>query len=58
VQRNAMRSWDESISLQELLAADPEVLLDAPTLSGCFSAERFLRNTGVVFDRLENLTLN
>ncbi len=58
VQRNAMRSWDESISLQELLAADPEVLLDAPTLSGCFSAERFLRNTGVVFDRLEDLTLN
>jgi len=58
VQRNAMRSWDESVSIQELLAADPEVILDASTLAGCFSAERFLRNAGVVFDRLEDLTLN
>jgi adenylosuccinate lyase len=58
VQRNAMRSWDESLSLHELLAADPEVTLDASTLSSCFSAERFLRNAGVVFERLDGLSLH
>ena len=53
VQRNAMRAWDEGNQLHDLLASDPEVTLDATALAECFSAERFLRNTGVVFDRLE-----
>ncbi len=55
VQRNAMRSWDEGKHLQELLTADPEVALDPDVLAACFSAERFLRNADVVFNRLEEL---
>ncbi len=55
VQRNAMRSWDEGSDLRELLAADPEVNLDPDVLADCFSSERFLRNAGVVFERLERL---
>jgi adenylosuccinate lyase len=57
VQRNALRSWDENLSLTGLLAEDPEVALDAATLAGCFEPERFLRHRGTVFDRLERLTL-
>jgi len=55
VQRNAMRCWEESAELQELLAADEEVNLTSEVLAGCFSPERFLRNAGVVFERLEDL---
>ena len=57
VQRNAMRAWDEGTSLRDLLAADPEVTLDPARLARCFSAERFLANTGIVFDRLASLDL-
>lgn len=53
VQRNAMETWDEGGSLRERLAADPEVPLDAETLEMCFSFERFLGNSGIVFERLE-----
>ena len=53
VQRNAMDAWESQRSLHDLLAADPEVKLDPDTLAECFSPQRFLRNTGVVFDRLE-----
>ena len=56
VQRNAMRCWDEHTELQELLAADPEVTLDPAVLAGCFSSDRFLRNAGIVFERLEALS--
>ena len=57
VQRNAMAAWDEGDQLHDLLAVDPDVKLDPDTLAECFSPDRFLRNTGVVFDRLEAETL-
>ncbi len=57
VQRNAMAAWEGSESLHELLADDPEVGLDDKTLDACFSSERFLANTGVVFDRLASVAL-
>ena len=57
VQRNAMRAWEGERHLRELLAADPEVGLDADVLDACFSADRFLRNTSVVFERLERVRL-
>ncbi len=57
VQDNAMRAWEEGVPLEGLLAADPAVALDAETLKRCFSTERFLHASGVVFDRLDALTL-
>ena len=55
VQRNAMDAWEAARPLQELLAADPEVTLDTATLADCFEPQRFLRNSRVVFDRLEGV---
>jgi adenylosuccinate lyase len=52
VQRNAMRAWDDGLRLRDLLAEDEEVALDPDLLDRCFSAEHFLRHSGVVFDRL------
>ncbi len=57
VQRNAMKAWDEGNQLHDLLAADPDVALSADQLTECFSAERFLRNAGVVFERLATVEL-
>jgi len=57
VQRASLRVWEEGGELADLLAADPDVTLDAATLAGCFDPARFLRNAGVVFDRLDALTL-
>ena len=56
-QTNAMATWDEGGTLRDRLAADPECDLTSEELDICFTAERFLRNTGVVFDRLEALEL-
>ncbi|MDH3308161.1 MAG: lyase family protein, partial [Acidimicrobiia bacterium] len=53
VQRNAMLAWDERTQLLDLLRADPEVKLADDLLAECFSTDRFLRNTGDVFTRLE-----
>jgi adenylosuccinate lyase len=58
VQANAMRAWDEGLQLQDLLDADPAVELDAAALADCFDPRRFLRNAGVVFERLEATTLD
>ncbi len=55
VQRNAMAAWDEGGTLQERLAADPDVDLPADELAACFSPDRFLRHAGVVFERLATL---
>jgi adenylosuccinate lyase len=52
VQRNALATWDEGGTLEERLGSDPECDLEAGELAACFSIERFLRNTDVVFDRL------
>ncbi|MEN8040598.1 MAG: adenylosuccinate lyase [Actinomycetota bacterium] len=52
VQRNAMATWDGEGTLFEHLLADSDVVLDEQTLAACFTPERALRNTTVVFDRL------
>lgn len=57
VQRNAMLTWDEGGTLLENLTNDPDVTLDAETLTACFTPERALRNTAIVFDRLESTHL-
>ncbi|MCP4965794.1 MAG: adenylosuccinate lyase [bacterium] len=56
VQRNAMQAWDEGLALHDLLSADPEVKLAPKVLSRCFSAEHFLRHSGIVFERLSALS--
>jgi adenylosuccinate lyase len=57
VQRNAMAAWDEGGTLLERCEADPDVNLTAETLAECFTAERALRNTAIVFERLESTVL-
>ena len=57
VQRNALAAWDDGGTLQDRLAADPECDLSDAALAACFSMQRFLKNTGAVFDQLESLTL-
>ncbi len=57
VQRNAMAAWEGQTHLRDLLAADPDVQIPARALEACFSTDRFLRNTAVVFDRLDQLEL-
>ncbi len=59
VQRNAMRSWSSGEDFRSLLSADPEVSshLGAEELGVCFDLERHLRNSRVVFDRLETMRL-
>jgi len=57
VQRNAMAAWDEGGNLRDRLSTDPECDLSDDDLASCFSMERFLRNTGDVFDLLEGLSL-
>ena len=57
VQRAAAQAWDEDASFRDEIAADPEVAgrLDLDVL---FDPERFLRNLGGVFDRLEKLPVD
>jgi adenylosuccinate lyase len=55
VQRNAMRAWDESLPLRQLLAEDADAALRPGVLDRCFSTDYFLRNSGVVFDRLAKI---
>jgi adenylosuccinate lyase len=57
VQRNAMMAWEGGGRLQDLLERDPDVALDSAVLDECFSPARFLRNSEIVFTRLENLQL-
>ena len=57
VQRNAMKTWDGSGTLYENLTADSKVLLDEQTLKACFTPERALRNTDIVFKRLSSTVL-
>ena len=57
VQDSAMATWDEGGTLRDRLAADPECDLTAKELEACFSTERFLRNTEIVFDRLGAIEL-
>lgn len=57
VQRNAMEAWNGTTHLRDLLATDPDCILDEETLAGCFEMDRFLRNTGGVFERMAALDL-
>ena len=57
VQRAALSAWDSGATLRSSLDADPDCTLDAASLDEALSPQRFLRNAGVVFDRLEALTL-
>jgi adenylosuccinate lyase len=57
VQRNAMAAWDDGGHLRDRLRSDPEVALSPEELDRCFLTDRFLRNTGQVFDRLESVSL-
>jgi adenylosuccinate lyase len=59
VQRAAARAWDEDGSFRDLIGADPAVTarLDPAALDALFDPDRFLRNIGPVFDRLEKLTV-
>ncbi len=57
VQNNAMATWDEGGTLRDRLSADPECDLTPEELEACFSTERFLRNTDVVFERLSEVEL-
>ncbi|MEA2002649.1 MAG: adenylosuccinate lyase [Actinomycetota bacterium] len=55
VQRNALRAWDEGLALRDLLGDDPDVTLGPKVLERCFSASHFLRNSGIVFERLDDI---
>ncbi|MEA2452048.1 MAG: adenylosuccinate lyase [Actinomycetota bacterium] len=57
VQRNAMAAWDEGRPFLELLKSDPEITehLDPAEIEACFDPARYLRETHVIFDRLEAL---
>jgi hypothetical protein len=50
-----MTAWEGGEQLQELLAADPEVSLDADQLAACFSLDRIHDSASVVFERLRDL---
>jgi adenylosuccinate lyase len=57
VQRNATLAWEESRPLKELLKADRDVIehLNPDEIDQCFDDSRYVRNAGVIFDRLEAL---
>ncbi|MDI6716126.1 MAG: adenylosuccinate lyase [Actinomycetota bacterium] len=57
VQRNAMATWRGEGGLKELLKADKDAskLLSEKELDELFDVNFFLRNTGVIFDRLSKL---
>lgn len=57
VQENSLKAWEAGDELEDLLSADQRVTLSKDQLSQCFDPDRFLRNAGVVFDRLECLSL-
>jgi len=53
VQRNAMKVWEGKGSLQDLLAADPELAAALPSseLAACFDAARTLRHVDAIYAR-------
>jgi adenylosuccinate lyase len=54
VQRHALRSWDESLSFQELVEVDPEI---GPRLDpSVFDLDDALKHVDVLFERLAALT--
>jgi adenylosuccinate lyase len=59
VQRNAMQAWKGGEDFRSLLAGDAEVAaaLSPQELDACFDLRHHLRNTSVIFDRLQELEL-
>jgi adenylosuccinate lyase len=57
VQRNALVAWESDEELLDLLKADLEVGLSQEELTACFSTERFLAHSAIVFERLELLEI-
>ncbi|MDP9224594.1 MAG: adenylosuccinate lyase [Actinomycetota bacterium] len=57
VQRSAMAAWDQERPLKELLKSDPGVTehLDPDEIERCFDPARYLENSAVIFERLEDL---
>jgi adenylosuccinate lyase len=57
VQRNAMRAWDESRPLRDLLEADAEVaeVIDAAELDGLFDPAWYTRHVDALMARVEAL---
>jgi adenylosuccinate lyase len=54
VQRSAMRAWDESLSFEELVRADPEVA-DRVSLDEVFDVSFYTAHVPTVFARLDEL---
>ena len=54
VQRSAMRAWDESLSFEELVRADPEVA-ERVTLDDVFDLSVYTVHVPTVFSRLDEL---
>jgi adenylosuccinate lyase len=54
VQSNALRAWDEDVSLRLLLEADPRAtaLLDTAAFDRVFDLADFLRHVDEIFDRI------
>lgn len=54
VQRNAMKAWDEKLSLQELVNEDRDIAkhLSTGEIGSAFSTDTYLRNVDVIFDRV------
>ncbi|MGH8916714.1 MAG: adenylosuccinate lyase [Acidimicrobiia bacterium] len=57
VQRHSMTAWNGDQSLRDLLSSDTEVRLSDDEMEACFSLERALERSAVVFSRLEALEL-
>ena len=57
VQRNAMKAWDEGRPLLELLKSDEDVTqhLEPAEIDELFDPARYLENTKIIFERLEQL---
>src|SRR5947208_1176881 len=55
VQEDAARAWSEQRRFRSVLEGDPRVTLDASHLDEAFSLTRALRNTGVIFEALEEV---
>jgi adenylosuccinate lyase len=54
VQRNAMRSWNESLNFRELVLADPDICERVPReqIERAFDLSRQLRNVNKIFERV------
>ena len=57
VQEDSQEAWGQRQALRKVLEADERVALTTSVLDACFSTERFLARSAVVFERLSALTI-